>query len=170
MPQSFYDAEPVSEIAERLISSYHPELGTARIKFLFQEKAGKKGGKTVLGKTQKVSGVLEHFADCDFLIIVAQDQWNDLPSQKRTALIDHLLERCTGVEDEEDPGAPMKWSTREPDVNEFATILQRYGAWTEDLAGFCQVAASLDSEVEEVATPVVRNRRLSTEPEVRADA
>lgn len=169
MPQSFSEAETVEEIAQRLIASYHPELATARIKFLFQEKAGKKGGKVVLGKAQKVSGVLEFYADCDFLLVVAQDQWMDLPAAKRTALVDHLLERCTGEEDPEDPAAPMKWKTREPDVNEFATILQRYGAWTEDLAGFCSVASSLNEEVEAVAPVRVSNRRIS-DSETRADA
>jgi hypothetical protein len=170
MPQSFFDAESVVEIAERLVSQYHPELATARIKYLFQEKAGKKGGKPVLGKVQKVSGVLEHFADCDFLVILAQDTWADLDNTKRTALVDHLLERCTGEEDPEDPGAAMKWKTREPDVHEFSTILQRYGAWTEDLAGFCQVAQALDSEVE--AAPVVSRAttRRSTSTETRVDA
>ncbi len=66
MPQSFSEAEPVEQIAQQLIASYHPELATARIKFIFQEKAGKKGGKVILGKTQKVSGILEFYAECDF--------------------------------------------------------------------------------------------------------
>ncbi len=169
MPQSFSEAEPVEQIAQQLIASYHPELATARIKFIFQEKAGKKGGKVILGKTQKVSGILEFYAECDFLICVAQDTWIDLASDKKTALVDHLLERCTGIEDAEDPGADIKWSTREPDVNEFATILGRYGAWTEDLAGFLSVAQSLDSEVEEVEPAArVTTRRSAAEP--RADA
>lgn len=169
MPQTFTSAEAVEEIAQRLIGNYHPELGTARIKFLFQEKAGKKGGKVILGKAQKVSGVLEHFADADFLIVVALDQWNDLAANRRTALVDHLLERCTGEEDPEDPGAEMKWKTREPDVHEFSTILQRYGAWSEDLAGFCAIAQSLDEgETTAVETRVTSRRSPSTDSHANA--
>lgn len=169
MPQSFFEAEAVQEIAERLVGDYHPEIATARIKYLFQEKAGKKGGKAVLGTVKKISGVLEHFADCDFLVVVAQDQWMDLDGSKRAALVDHLLERCTGEEDPEDPGASVKWKTREPDVHEFSTILQRYGAWTEDLAGFCQVAQSLDTEVEE-APVAARVTTRHSNPESHVDA
>lgn len=169
MPQSFFDAEAVAEVADRLIGNYHPELATARIKYLFQEKAGKKGGKAVLGVTKKVSGVLEHFADCDFLIVLAQDQWADLDSSKRTALVDHLLERCTGEEDPDEPSAAMKWKTREPDVHEFSTILQRYGAWTEDLVGFCQVAQNLDSEIEDSPAATVTTRR-GANSDAHADA
>lgn len=155
MPNALSSAEAVEELARSLMGSYHPELSTARIKYLFQEKAANKGGRPVLGKVQKCSGLLEHFADCDFIVIVAQDKWNDLESSKRVALVDHLLERCTGEEDPEDPGADMVWKTREPDVHEFATILKRYGAWTEDLQGFCAIAQGLDEiEIDEASTVV----------------
>lgn len=163
MPQTFFEAEAVLEIADRLIGTYHPDLATARIKYLFQEKAGKKNGKVVLGVAKKVSGILEHFADCDFLLVVGQDAWNELDGQKKTALVDHLLERCTGIEDPEDPGAEMKWTTREPDVHEFSTILSRYGAWSEDLAGFIAIAQSLGSEIEESAVDRVITRRSQSE-------
>ena len=38
----------------------------------------------------------------------------------------------------------MKWSTREPDVQEFAAILRRHGAWNEDLAAFTVIAKEID--------------------------
>lgn len=150
MPQSLSNAEVVQEIAERLIPLHHAEIATARIKYLFQEKAATKGGKPVLGKAQKVSGTLEFFADCDFILFVAQDTWDPLDGGKRIALIDHLLECCTGEESEKDPGAPIVWKTREPDIREFGTILSRYGAWTEDLQSFLSIAQSLNEEIETV--------------------
>ena len=54
------------------------------------------------------------------------------------------MERCWGEEDEEDAGAPMSWSLREPDVQEFSSILRRHGAWNDDLAGFASVAKEID--------------------------
>ncbi len=157
MPQSLFNAETVQEIAERLIPLHHVELATARIKYLFQEKAGKKGGKPLLGKAQKVSGVLEHFADCDFLLVVAQDTWDPLEQGKRIALVDHLLECCTGEESDKDPSAAIVWRTREPDVREFGTILSRHGAWSEDLESFCTIAQSMISDEIETVQPHVRN-------------
>lgn len=156
MPTTFFEAETVKLIADSLISTYHPELATARVKYLFQEKAGKKNGKPLFGKAQKCSGLLEHFADTDFLLIVGQDIFNTLEQQARVAAIDHLLECCTGVEDEKDPAAPMKWSTREPDIREFGTILSRYGAWNAELGGFISIAQGLLDEDTGVVQPVVR--------------
>jgi hypothetical protein len=33
---------------------------------------------------------------------------------------------------------------REPDVKEFATVLQRHGCWAEHLSGFLHVAQGID--------------------------
>ena len=67
------------------------------------------------------------------------------------ALVDHLLERCTGEEDEKT--GDMKWSIREPEVQEFATILRRHGAWHIGLTSFVEVAQSieLDEVIQEEA-------------------
>ena len=139
-------AESVEAVAKTLIPTYHPELATARIIYVFVEKASMKNGRPVLGKAKKVSGALEFLLEADFMLEVALDQWNDLTPQQRQALTDHLLERCTGEEDEEDAGAAMKWSCREPDVTEFMSILQRHGAWNEALSGFVSVAQRVNVE------------------------
>ena len=75
---------------------------------------------------------------------IALDQWNELADTQRKALIDHLLECCTGEEDEDDGGGDMKWSVREPDVQEFSAILRRHGAWNDDLAAFASIAKTID--------------------------
>jgi hypothetical protein len=142
MPQIYEEADPVKELANRLIGTYHPELATAKIRYLFKEKASKKGGRVVHGTVKKMSDLMNYLIDVDFLVEVPIDLWNELENQKRVALVDHLLERCTGEEDEQT--AEMKWSVREPDVNEFSSILRRHGAWTEELSGFVSVAKTLD--------------------------
>lgn len=150
MPKTYSTAEIVENLAGRLLPTYHAELATARIQYIFVDVAGKKNGRPVLGKVRKVSGALEYLLEIDFLLEVAADKWNDLNSEQREALIDHLLERCTGEEDEK-TGA-MKWTIREPDVQEFATILRRHGAWNDELVNLIQVAQDLelDEGVQEV--------------------
>jgi len=140
MPKMYAIAEMVEAVAKALIPTYHPELATARILYVFVDKAAMKNGRPILGKAKKVSGALEFLLEADFMLEVALDQWNELSPNQRRALTDHLLERCTGEEDEEDAGAGMKWSVREPDVTEFMSILQRHGAWNEALSGFVSVA------------------------------
>jgi hypothetical protein len=124
------------------MATYHPELATARITYLFIDRVPKKGGRELLGKAVKVSGRWEELTELDFIIEVSLPKWQDLTDDQKTALVDHLLERCSGEEDEDD--GTYKWSLREPDVQEFSTILQRHGIWNESLTGFVQVAQSLN--------------------------
>ena len=144
MPRIYDNADAVEAIAKAIIPTYHPELATARIRYVYCDKAGSKGGKPVNGKVRKISGVLEFLLDTDFVMEIALDRWNEMTPEQRQALIDHMLERCWGEEDEEDAGAEMKWTLREPDVQEFSSILRRHGAWNDDLADFASVAKEID--------------------------
>jgi len=150
-PKKFYgDAESVEQVSRDLIGMFHPELASARIKFIFVSEASMKQGRPVFGKVRKLSGALEFLIEHDFLIEVALDQWNEMSAEQRTALVDHLLEGCTG--EENDNTGEMKWSVREPEVKEFATILRRHGVWHDSLQSFVSIAKSIniDALVEEV--------------------
>lgn len=144
MPKVYGTAEQVEEVADRLMPTYHPELASARISYIYVDVASKKNGRPVPGKARKVSGALEFLLDRDFIIEVALDVWNEMDDRKRNALVDHLLECCTGVEDEQNGN--MKWTMREPDVREFTAILNRHGAWTDELSGMVEVAQRLNIE------------------------
>lgn len=152
MPKLYSSAESVEAVAQHLIPMYHPELATARIKYINVDKASAKNGRPIPGKVRRISGSLEYLLECDFLVEVALDQWNEMTEGQRQALVDHLLERCTGEED--DQTGDMKWTTREPDVAEFTAILRRHGAWNDDLAGFASVAKTvdIDSLIEDVVS------------------
>jgi hypothetical protein len=142
MPKLYGHAENFEEIANSLIPPYHPELATARIQYIVVDKGGMKGGRPVLGKVRKISGALEYLLEIDFLVEIAGDSWNELSGDQRQALADHLLERCYGEEDDE--SGAMKWSVREPDVQEFTSILRRRGVWTAELTDFVSVAKTID--------------------------
>lgn len=142
MPQTYENAESVEAVANSLIPSYHPELVNARMRYVFKEKAGKKGGKTIFGTVKKTSDLMVFLIEADFLIEVGLDAWNEMDGPKRTAAVDHLLERIYGEEDEN--SGEMKWKLREPDVQEFSSILSRHGAWNDDLVGFLTVAQTID--------------------------
>jgi len=143
MARIYDNADSVETMAQKLIPNYHAELSSARIRYVFVDKASMKSGKPVPGKARRITGAMEFLTDADFVIEVAADVWNEMTSEQRMALVDHLLEYCTGEEDEEDAGAPMKWRLREPDVKEFGTILHRHGAWNENLANFVNIARQI---------------------------
>ncbi len=160
MPKVYADAESVEKYAKTLIPQSHPELATARIRYIFVDKASQKNGRPVLGKPRKITGALEFLLEQDFLIEIALDQWNEATEAQRMALVDHLLEQCTGEENEED-GA-MKWTMREPDVKEFSAILRRHGAWNNDLTVFATVAKQINiEEIAEQATQEITQRQRS---------
>jgi len=142
MPREYSAAEIVENMALQAIGISHPHLAMARITYLFIDKGSMKAGRPVLGKVKKISGSLEFLLEKDFLVEVAGDHWNELTDSQRLALVDHLLERCYGEEDENT--GEMTWSIREPDVQEFSTILRRHGAWNEGLAGFVSVAKTVN--------------------------
>lgn len=142
MSAEYSPAESVQSIAQSLLPTYHPELGTARISYLFIDRVPKKGGRELCGKAVKVSGRWESLTELDFIVEVSLPKWNDMTEDQRTALVDHLLERCAGEEDEET--GEYLWSLRDPDVQEFSTILKRHGVWHPGLMGFVQVAHDLD--------------------------
>lgn len=164
--QTFANAEAVQEMARESIAQHHPELATARIGYVFVDRGGEKvGSKKVYGKVRRITGVLEHLLELDFLVVVNLYVWNNLSADKRRALVDHLLSRCWGEEDEDDPGAGMKWSLKDPDVSEFSDVLRRHGMWTEELGAFVSVAQQLDTD-KIVDDAVAARRKQQIKPSV----
>ena len=47
MPKTYATAENVEKVAQGLISNFHPELATARIKYVFVDVASMKNGRPV---------------------------------------------------------------------------------------------------------------------------
>ena len=119
------------EIAEKLIPEHHPHLVSARLKYICRDKAAKKHGNLVYGKAYKMSRMYEYLVECDFIIEVALEVWNELSPTQRPALIDHLLAHCHGEENEET--GDMTWSVRPPTTQEFPEVAERHGQWHEGL-------------------------------------
>lgn len=169
MSAEYSSAESVQAVAQSLMATYHPELATARITYTFIDRVPKKGGRELLGKAVKVSGRWEHLTELDFIIEVSLPKWQELSDDQRTALVDHLLERCSGEENEED--GSYKWTLREPDVQEFATILARHKNWHEALTSFVQVAQSLDiAEIIREETGATVDETASVEVDLNEDS
>jgi hypothetical protein len=120
------------DVADNLIPKYHPELATARFQFLCRNKAVKSGGRPVPGKIYKPSGWVKFLTESDFVIEIALDCWNGLQPSQRCALVDHLLSKCVGTEDEQT--GEMKWSLRPPEVQEFPEVAERHGCWNDSLS------------------------------------
>jgi hypothetical protein len=133
IPLLFDDHEASAEISKTLISRYHPYISSAKFRFLCRNKASTRAKEKIPGYVKKASPMDKHLCggECDFIMVVALDVWNDLNEHARVALVDHLLMRCVG---EEDPKTgEMKYTLRSPQVQEFPEIALRHGKWNEAL-------------------------------------
>lgn len=153
VPLLFDTFEAAETLAKGLISKHHHEIASARIKYLCRNKASKKNGKLVAGNVYKMAGKFEFLAQCDFVMEIALEVWNDLNVRQRQALIDHLLAKCQGEEDE--TSGKMKWKVISPPVQEFPEIVERNGLWNHDVIDMRNVIIG-NNEAESSITPVLR--------------
>lgn len=113
--------------AQEIIDKYHPNLAGCRIGFLFRMEAPRSKGKQVWGAAIKVIDRIKAVVSLDFIIWIAYDIWNSLPSKQRSALIDHQLCHCDYNE------IDRKASTRHHDIEEFTAVIERHGYWNLSL-------------------------------------
>ena len=132
-------SDTLQQIAEKLIPKHHSELASANFIYKCRSVSTKSGGVPVPGTVKKTSpnerllsrGKFKDDGEADFIIEIALDVFNPMSPQNRTALVDHLLTRCVGLEDEK--SGEMKYSIRPPQVQEFPEIAERHGRWNEGL-------------------------------------
>lgn len=128
----YYQAPEVAEVAAPIIEEHHPHLLGVRVDYLFRSPPAIRNDKLVLGKARRVSGLTAFLAGHPspfFVIEIAGDPWQDLPEEKRRALVDHELSHCVLDEDE----VPRLHGH---DVEEFVAIVERHGLWTSDVQAF----------------------------------
>ena len=161
----WYDiAQEAKPIAEDLVRQHHTHLATAKIGYLFREKASKKGGKIVWGTASKFppkyqaffaraekpegavpDGATKEDEEYQFLIELAWDVWQTLDNAKKVALLDHELSHCWGEEEEgekDGKSGGMTWSIVSHDFEEFGDVIRRNGLYHEALVDAKRVFAA----------------------------
>lgn len=139
VPLLISDFDAAKTLAEGLIRDFHHELADANIIYLCRNKPQKSGGRSSPGSVKKCNPLEKHLGghlfeddkEPDFIMTISLDDWNDRNPAQRKAIIDHLLTRCTGEEDEK--SGEMKYKVRPPQVQEFPEVAERNGRWNDDL-------------------------------------
>lgn len=130
----FLDMPKLEQIAEQLCVTWGEfrHLHRARLRVLWKKKGGASGGKNTWGKAIKTSGLVKHYADCDFVIWLAADHCRDaaITNYELEALLYHELSHLSYEMDE---NGEERWSVRGHDVTAFYGELERYGTWTPEL-------------------------------------
>ena len=150
MTVTYRPASEPARIAAKLIDEHHTHLAGFRIDYVFRSEAAKSGGKTVLGKARKMSGLNAFLAtepderpadeeDISFFVIeLAEDTWSKLSAAQRVALVDHQLCHCV-IEWKDDGELVLK--IKGHDLEEFRCIVERHGLWDSDVAQFADTIA-----------------------------
>lgn len=127
----FHHAAQPEAIGRVLVEAIHTELASASIGYLFREKI-KRRDRGVLAQASKAGGKVRHFSEFDLLIDVNWTSWQHLSPLQRVALIDHELQHfCREVTDH-----GVKYSLVSHDLEEFNSIVRRWGVWKRDIRDF----------------------------------
>lgn len=143
----FIQSRELDALARALAGKW-PELEFLerwRVKCLWKRKGSVSRGKAKLATIQVASGLVKHFADTDYIVLVSADQaraYNLTPFQFEALMYHELLHAdVKGGGDDEDDEKP---SSKGHDFEAFNLEVQRYGAWKADLtvaaASFEQMA------------------------------
>lgn len=130
----------------------------ADIQWLFRTEPKVKAGRYIYGTcyTPKVNGELSDLFDWmleemfgampDFLVVLDLDTWeNWAGTDKREILVFHELTHAVQAVDKNDAprfdqeGRPV-WAIKGHDIEEFISVVARYGQWSEELQAFVEAA------------------------------
>lgn len=145
MPQEYSPAPEVEEVARELINKEHTDLSSVRIDYVFIVESPVVNGKAQWGRAKKITGLNAWLASAskdvaepeDFFVIeIVRPVWLQLNEKERKALVDHELTHC----DVNDENGKTKLSIRPHDLEEFNSIVRKYGLWRADVVLFAEAA------------------------------
>lgn len=151
------DEHDPAPIAGRLVGGLdtftHLRDGDAAILFLMRRTEKVKGGRRILGEMclPRFSGTLGPVGTwmlarlCDgvpdYVMVLDATWWVQASPIQREALVFHELEHAVQKTDKEGEfmftpeGRPV-WDIRGHSLEEFDSVVRRYGAWSPDIQGF----------------------------------
>jgi hypothetical protein len=124
--EKYVEAQDAKAIGEWLILNreYHTDLKDAKIKYMYQEKLGRRGVNIVLGRARVQNELQRKLQpEIEFVMLISYECWQDLAPTHRLILIDHEL--CHMAKTYTDKG--LKFSSVPHDFEEFTVILNEYG-------------------------------------------
>lgn len=144
--------ESGEEIFQELIRKHHHHLASLKILLLCTNKEIKTGGRQRPGKVQKSTPMLRYLTSnrgddgADAIITVSLPMWNDADTKARHAILDQLL-TCLEVNEDPETG-DLKLAVTSPPLSVFAEIVERYGAFTDELRDLQTVLARTPETVQ----------------------
>ena len=147
----FTESEEIRKVSEEIIDQYHPHLADVKeyIDYYFRE-----GGQVAWSvKADKNQVIMSTVTNGKMITVyVVRGKWETWSPKRRKTELDRALCRITRtsagkITDEngkvreawEDPTDPSNWKYRKPEVEEFISIVERYGLYSDNLERFGEV-------------------------------
>lgn len=144
----------LENLGKRLIDTVkdHENLKMLKIGYMFRDEAPVSDGRCTAGMAIHVDDRNWAIHKLDALIEISRDIWEAASPQFREALMDHELSHLQVVMEEE--GTPamdegtgrLRTRIRKHDIEEFASVLKRHGAYHENLRDFLDAFAKRKEE------------------------
>jgi hypothetical protein len=145
-PVTWWRATEARDIADGLISEFHEHLLQETILYVYRSKHTESKGRQRWASVRLIGGLTAYLAQAHeldqlpgvrppapeaqsfYLMEIAWDIWLKLKSSQRIALIDHELSHIS-------PAGLVGH-----DIEEFAAVVSRHGAWKPDLSDFLEAS------------------------------
>jgi len=121
----YLTAPEVEEVAKSLLNDLTKQ---AKICYLFANKK-----TSYLGRLAKTPFETKLITGYDYFLIINMDYWFDESNDKqKEALVFHELEHIAWKPSKKDPEIGS-WATKKHDVDEFKSVIYKYGRWETHL-------------------------------------
>lgn len=146
--KDFLTAPDLEDLAKKLYQRYsdfdhlNPSITDTQftVTYLWKRKGGESGGKTILGKCVRPTGLLKQLVGTNYVIWVAADSTRGrLNRRQMEALLFHeMLHTCVG-----EKGEP---ATVGHDFEGFVREIAEYGTWRKDIEPLALAFAGIDEQ------------------------
>lgn len=158
MSEIYVAGPEVTELAERVIREYRPELLTAEIRYVFKDKASKRNGKVVIATARKASSrdnviysTPGNQIDLEFIIQIGADAWMPLSPDQQKAVLHHELRHCGYKENKDGDLVPV---IIPHDLEEFSDVIEAHGFYLRDVLDFATKIRNMKFDENEDGTKV----------------
>ncbi|HHZ06932.1 MAG TPA: hypothetical protein GX401_09175 [Clostridiales bacterium] len=114
-------------IAEEIISEYHPHLKDIKIAYLFRSGKWKSKGEPIMGRALVAAPMWRCASGFDLILVINEMMYKNLDRKGKKALLDHQLSHFSVQETGSLVFGEKTWAIRGHDVQEFSDVVKRHG-------------------------------------------
>ena len=126
--KEYMKSAEMQAVAEKIVSDKSISIGDARIKYLLIYPYI---NKKTAGRCLKSSNEMKVFGQCEYIIEMSGELWDNLDDERKSILMYHELLHILVTTNK---AGEFEYKLRDHDIKDFATIINTYGIdWFDNL-------------------------------------